>query len=325
MRVAVPLLLVALLVAPLTGCVGSEDPLDAAALDPVASEGPAPAAEASTAAGFGSLRVFAHLPDRSPLANVSVEVANRTALTGVDGLARFADLPIGFYEVNATKEGHRAARVGVQVTSGAEAYTEAALSVAAAAAPAAPVAHADAPEVYEFEGYFECSATYLIVTGDCLTLVDNVTSQAGAPVSPGESSNTLNAFEFPLDLGWKSAVLELEWAQTATSTTDGMSIALEPTEAPADGHAARYARVQGQSVLRLELHAGEKHETATADDMPNPLGGEIVRARVFQLGEFHNPGGTPFLGVGAALGQRFTLYVSVFYGERAADDYSALA
>jgi hypothetical protein len=288
-------------------------------------EGAAPGGSAVARAAAGDLRLFVHARDLAPIANATVTVDNRTATTGADGIAKLRGLPVGLQEARVEKPGYRAARLGVEIHEGVEAYAEATLALdegLGMVAEGAHDGHVDARVVLEYEGYFDCSATYVIITGDCLTVVQNVTSSAGAPVQPGDSTNEANAFDFPLDLGWKSAVLELEWTQATTSVSSGMSISVEPTEAPADGHAARYARVEGESILRMQLDAGVKHETATADDMPNPLGGELVRARVFLLGEADNPGGTDFLGVGASLGQRFTLYVTVFYDEVAPASYT---
>ncbi len=108
-----------------------------------------------------------------------------------------------------------------------------------------------------------------------------------------------------------------------------MTFALEPTEYDSAGHAPKYARDEGASPLRWVVHAGEPHASATASadgeepDMPNVAGGEVVRTRSYVAGQFlHRPAGTTFLGLGAAASQEFEVVVTVFYGERAPEDFT---
>lgn len=322
------LLATLLLLAPLAGCVSLTEKMGPEVLQ--AASGPAPGTKdpqdttPPSNATTGIVRVLVQAPDLSPLKGAEVSIADLTGLTGADGSVRIAGVPPGLQTLNVSKEGYRDGRIGVEVEAGAEAYVEATLA-RATTAPEAPKPEAPHTAVYEFEGYFDCSATYVIITGDCLTVVTNVSQLAGAPAEPGSSTNEANSFEFPLDLGWTSAILELAWRQSGSSVDGGMSLAVEPAEAPQDGEAVRYARAKSaEAPVTLRLDAGVKHEGATAEDMPNPLGGEVLRARAFQLGLADNPGGTNFLGAGASLGHRFTLYVSVFYEDAAPEDYSIL-
>lgn len=318
------------LVLAVDGCFGPEaPPVD----EPVPDETAAPEERLSTttdragaAPQTGRLAVLARMPDLSPLAGVNVTVRNESRLTDAEGLARFEGLAAGMVNVEARKEAHRTAQLAVQIAAGQETRTEAVLAPAEGGQHAHEtglVAHRD---LYAFEGRFDCSATYLIITGDCMLALDTAANATGLPQRPGEQTSERSLIDFPLDLTWTSLVVEMAWsAGVATPATgEGMTLALEPAEAPADGHAAKYARAIGGSPLRVELKAGAKHETATAEDMPNPLGGEVIRARAYVMGVGHNPGGTDFLGVGAARDQKFTLYVSVFYGEPAPEGYTAV-
>ena len=328
MRTFLPLALAALLAPALAGCFAPDAPET-----PAAVEEPAPQARAAATSAEGApepqtgrLVVLARMPDLSPLAGVNVTVRNESRLTDAEGFARFDALAPGLAEVEARKEAHRTAQLAVQIVAGQEARTEAVLAPSEGGQHAHEkglFAHRD---LYAFEGRFDCSATYLIITGDCMLAFDTAANQTGLPARPGDQTAERHLIDFPLDLTWTALVVEMTWSATAPTpaTGEGMTLALEPAEAPADGHAAKYARAVGGAPLRLELLAGQKHETATAEDMPNPLGGEVIRARAYVQGIAHNPGGTDFLGVGAAKDQTFTLYVSVFYGEPAPEGYTAI-
>lgn len=314
MRLLVGLLLAALL----AGCAGAPPP--------VASETPEPAAlvPATSANATGSLVVTTLFKDRSPLVGVNVSVGNASALSDAEGRARFDGLAPGAHNVTASKAAHRTAVAIAQVDAGRETALEVLLEADAGSQHSHErglFAHRD---LYRFEGRFDCSATYVIVTGDCLVLLQNVSEQAGLPPPPNATS-ARNVVEFPLDATWAQLVVEMAWDAPAASVEQGMTLALEPAQAPADGHAAKYAATEGASPLRIDLLPGVQHANATAKDMPNPQGGEVLRARAFVEGLGHHAAGAPVLGVGVAKDQRFTLLVSVFYGERAPAGYSALA
>lgn len=299
----------------LAGCIrpGSEAPpeedLVAAAFD---SQAPAAAASAPTT---GSLLVTAVFSDRTPLAGVKLELGNVSRSTDGAGVARFEELEPGTYTLVATKAAHRAAQQQVTIEAGSEAAAEVVLAAEEGGQHAHAVGFEDHEDVYVFEGHFDCTATYVIITGDCMILVENVSSTTGLPDPASGTTSEKNIIDFPLDVNWSLLVVEMAWEEPTPPTAEGMTLALEPAEAPADGHAAKYARAAGGSPLRIELRPGEKHETATAEDMPNPLGGEVLRARAFLKGYAHNPAGTTFLGVGAAQGFQFTLTVTVTYGD----------
>ena len=322
-----PLVLLALL----AGCVAPaateepapEEPADAqeARASPADASAPAPAP------ANGTLVVLARRPDQTLLAGANVTVADQSRLTGADGLARFPDLAPGRVLVEARKEAHRTAQAEAEVVAGQETRVEVVLAAETGdqhAHEEGLFAHRD---LYVFQGHFDCSLTYVIVTGDCALLVDNVTGQGGLGTPAGDQTQERHLIDFPLDRGWASLVVEMEWSANASTPATGgdMQLALEPAEAPADGHAVKYARVVGPSPLRIEMAPGVQHATATAEgDMPNPQGGEVIRSRVFVTGAGHNAGGAGFLGVGAAHNQDFRLYVSIFYEEPAPEGYTAL-
>ncbi len=43
-------------------------------------------------------------------------------------------------------------------------------------------------EQFHFRGFFECSATYVIITGDCMLIVDTVTGSAGLGTPAGDAT-----------------------------------------------------------------------------------------------------------------------------------------
>jgi hypothetical protein len=307
------LLALALLAA---GCVRPEaEPLAEAgiAATPTAPEASS-GNETVPVATTGSLGVLAVFADRTPLAGVEVAVANETRTTDGAGVARFDALPAGTHTLLATKTAHRAAQLEVSITAGAHTDVEVVLAAEAGGQHAHAVGFEAHSDTYVFEGHFDCTAIYVIIPGDCLILIENVTKTAGLPDPASNTTTERNIIDFPLDVDWSRLVVEMTWEEPSPPTTDGMTLALEPAEAPADGHAAKYARASGVSPLRIDLLAGVKHETATEEDMPNPLGGEVIRARSFVKGHAHNPGGTDFLGVGATTDFRFTLTVTITYG-----------
>lgn len=323
----IPLVLLAMLA--IAGCVSPASTLtpgSTPAEEPVPSAPTDPIAAPPTLASTGSLVVLVRMPDTTVLLGASVTVANETRLTGTDGIARFTNLTPGEHQIEAKKEAHRTAQLAAMIRAGEEARTEAVLPALEGDKHSHENGLFTHQDHYTFDGKFDCSATYVIITGDCFLLLDNASEQAGLPTRPGDATDERNIIDFPLDLTWTSLVVELIWTTTAPTpaTGEGMTLAIEPAEAPADGHAAKYARTSGTSPLRLQLDANAKHESATAEDMPNPLGGEVLRARAYVMGAAHKPGGTDFLGIGAAHGQSFKLYVTIFYGEAAPEGHTAL-
>lgn len=272
----------------------------------------------------GALSVLAVFADRTPLAGVNVTVGNESLVTNASGLARFPALFAGTHTLVAAKTAHRTAQQLVTIVGGSETTAEVVLAAEEGGQHAHSVGFAAHRDLYRFDGHFDCTAIYLIVPGDCLIVVENVTRSAGAPDPISNVTTERNVIDFALDLNWSALVVEMTWEEPSPPTTDGMTLALEPAEAPVDGHAAKYARVDGGSPLRVELTPGVKHASATLDDMPKPEGGEVLRARAFVRGHAHHPAGTDFLGLGTAIDFRFTLYVSVFYGEPAPEGYTAI-
>jgi hypothetical protein len=282
-------------------------------------------------ANSGELIVTVVTPNLYAIEGATVIVGATTATTDAQGSAHLGNLAPGMTTIEARKDGFRTATAGVEIKAGQEATARVKLlpgestpppqSINAnASAPRHPSAPSNrTPEQFSLNGYFDCSATYVIVTGDCLLVIDTAMEELGRPERPGNATNEEFVLEFPLDLGWRFVAVEMQW-NASSILGERMTLAVEPAAAPADGHAAKYARVAGGSPLRIRLEAGVAHPNATASadgeapDMPNALGGEVLRTRSYVQGLAHNPGGTTFLGAGVAVQQRFQVLVTVHYG-----------
>lgn len=318
-------LLLAFVAGALAGCTEEPArPVDDLAIEP--GEGSA-----------GSLLVVVVTPDLRPIAGATVQVGALNASTDDTGSARLEALQPGSLVLKVSKTGFRPATQAVDIVAGNETRTDVKLlpgeDVARAEGPEEPAAGPQAyKEVFHLRGFFDCSATYLIITGDCMLVADFALDEAfGAvnetpPARPGDATDEEFVLEFPLDFDWRTVVAEMHWDATTTAG-EKMTFAVEPAQAPDDGHAAKYGRAEGASPLLVRIDPGVPHENATpsADgeepDMPNAKGGEVLRTRSYVQGEFHRPGGTAFLGVGAALQQEFDVFVTVFYGEPAPEGY----
>jgi hypothetical protein len=312
-------------------CVASVLILLAGCTSPPAAPTDGPTDASREVADTGSLLVTVVTPDLYAIEGATVTVGTSTTTTDAQGSARFNELPVGLAVIEASKEGFRTATAGAEIKAGEEATARVKLLPGEttptgptpgknATVPGTPLVAGDRnPEQFTLNGYFDCSATYVIITGDCLLVIDTAMEELGRPERPGNTTKEEFVLEFPLDLGWKQVDAEMHW-NSSSLLGERMTFAIEPAEAPADGHAAKYARAAGGSPLRLTLRPGVPHPNATASadgqepDMPNALGGEVLRTRSYVQGLAHNPGGTTFLGAGVALQQRFQVLVTVHYG-----------
>lgn len=291
----------------------------------------APQEASRDGATMGSLLVTVVTPDLYSIDGATVTVSGQEMVTDGNGNALFKELAQGLAVIEAQKQGYRPASAGAEIRAGEQATARIKL-LPGESTPVAPPAPTNSTggsppipipqnftEQFTLNGYFDCSATYLIITGDCLLIVDAAAEELGRPERPGNATKEEYVLEFPLDLRWQYAEVEMQW-NASSPLGEQMTLAVEPAEAPADGHAAKYARTAGVSPLRIRLDAGTAHANATASadgeapDMPNALGGEVLRTRSYVQGLAHNPGGTTFLGAGAALQQRFQVLVTVHYG-----------
>lgn len=305
----------------LAGCAGPAD-VDDGGPDATAADGLDDQEQA-----FGSLLVAVMTPHIVPIEGALVSVAGIEQETDSQGQAAFDALTPGAYVVEVREDTHGSSSAAVRVEAGQQARLTVKLVSTSIDAPAS----GSGPQQFHLNGFFDCSATYLIITGDCMTALDFVlvnATGACAPVCPGDYTNEVYYLDFPLHANWTTIVAEMHW-EPGTTAGAKMTFAVEPAEWDAEGHAPKYARAAGGSPLILRLENGVPHATADASadgvtpGMPQAAGGEVLRTRSYVQGEAHNPGGTNFLGVGAAFDQEFDVLVTVFYGELAPEGFTA--
>lgn len=287
------------------GCLGGEILPSQDAAD--ASQ-PAP-----TSANDGStLVVEVTSPTVEPIAdaNVSLETEDgvRHARTGSAGTARLRDLPAGPAILTVQAEGFQGRQLQVELADEGTERQRVLLRWT--------LENGTHVERFAFEGFFECSATYLIITGDCLAPARALAEAAGLDPETN-ATNRRYVFRFPIHEGWSTIRIRQTWEDPAAGAGSMMRINLEPVDPNGTrGHSPQYAEAEGQSPIELRVEEGQVHPTASSEEMLVPEQGGWLRTRTFHLGlaEAHHPAGTSFLGVGAAVQQPFTVTVEVVYG-----------
>jgi hypothetical protein len=196
----------------------------------------------------------------------------------------------------------------------------------------------DAPEAWA--GYYDCGWEFVILTGDCMILYENVTCELGdCQESPVMAED--NAYFFNVTERWSQIVIELVWEEGGQNQLDGMHLYLARPDSTGDAaaHHVKYAVAEGpDQPLRIDVFPDAAHESAEIDPQTGaPIvltaaGGALVVLGLprghfsDQTGQVCNPSEPDrcFLGVGAALDLSFTVYVSVFYNQLAPDGYTRL-
>lgn len=325
MRTLVLVAALVLAVVPVSGCLGPDRVETSGSLLPTrASSTPAPppddgAASDTAASATATIRgLVADLALR-PIAGARVVIQenSRTAVTDSSGAFAFPDVAPGVVTLAADADGFETGALRTSLDAG-DVWE-----------PTFRLLPVERPvpfqEQWEFQGFFECSATYLIITGDCFAAADYAAEQAGLP-PPGSATNEKYEFQVPVRAGWETIVVEETWEPATAATDPRLRLLVEPLDVvDEDGHSVSYAETGGEGPLRLEIRRGEVHETAQSATLRVPDDGDTLRLRSFVQGELHHPGGTNFLGVGAAFQQQFTIYVTVFYLEAAPEGFALAA
>lgn len=306
------LAILVLLVGPfLAGCVDSGSPEAAT---------PTPTPEPQ----FGDIQGLVIDEEFQPVAGAQVFVVevDVETTTAADGTFAFRDIEAGPVTVRSFEAKHATAESRVVVP--ADGTVEVELRM--------PVLPEYAPHNLTtiFDGKFDCAHEVPIWTGDCMILYTTYV---------GDDPVTEETHEFMMSIGprWHTVVLEMTWDEPATNQLDGMRLYLEHKNLTSEGHSVKVARADGpESPLRLEIPAGVPHESADVypgTETPAQLAadGEDALIRVFPRGQFYeytsqvcDEDGRCFLGVGAGLDIRFTVYATVFYNEPAPDGFTAI-
>lgn len=250
-----------------------------------------------------------------------VEAAVETR-TAVDGTFILSDIEAGPVTVRAFDDRHTPAETRIDVPADGTAEVELRMSVLPDFAPY------NLTEI--FDGKFDCAHEVPIWTGDCMILYTTYV---------GNDPVTEETHEFLTSIGprWQTVVLEMTWDEPATNQLDGMRLYLEHKNLTDEGHSVKVARADGpDSPLRLEVPAGAPHESADVypgTDTPARLAdnGEDALIRVFPRGQLYeytsqvcDSDGRCFLGLGAGLDIKFTVYATVFYNEPAPEGFTAV-
>lgn len=309
------------------GCLGGgQNAIDTAASSPAPDE---------PATLTGILTNDEHLPIVG--ANITVAAANRTdtilqeILTPANGGFQIGPVPPGVYAVTYQHLDFEARVETYELRPGYNGYVDVHLLLLENRKPSI-----DAPEAWT--GYYDCGLEFVILSGDCMILYENVTCELGdcqeSPVFAEE-----NAYFYNVSERWSQIVIEMVWEEGGQNQLDGMHLYLARPDASGDpaAHHVKYAVAEGpQQPLRIDLIQGAAHDTAENDpatDEPivlGPAGGEVVilalpRGQLAEAaGQVCDEPGHCFLGVGAALDLKFTVYVSVFFNQVAPDGYTRL-
>lgn len=237
-------------------------------------------------------------------ATVTTEEGHETR-TGPDGQAILTELPPGPVTLHVDANGYQPLQRTTHVAAGTTTETTLLLQETTKATV----------QRFELNGFFECSATYLIITGDCFAPARALTDELGGGPQINASNHRFT-FPFQAHEGWSTIHITQTWEEGTLTAGSMMRINLEPDDPDTrEGHSPRFARAEGGSSLELTLHAGETHATAS-EDAPTPTGQPLdLRTRTFHLGleETHRPAGTGYLGAGAAVQQPFTVIIEVTY------------
>lgn len=239
-----------------------------------------------------------------PDATVTTEEGHETR-TEPDGQTVLTELPAGPLTLHVDANGYQPLQRTTHVAAGTTTETTVLLQETSKATV----------QRFELNGFFECSATYLIITGDCFAPARALADELGEGPQINASNHRFT-FPFQAHEGWSTIRITQTWEDGTLTAGSMMRINLEPDDPDTrEGHSPRLARAEGGSPLELILHAGQTHATASEDAPPPTAQPLDLRTRTFHLGleETHRPAGTGYLGAGAAVQQPFTVLIEVTY------------
>jgi hypothetical protein len=333
MMTRVGLLVAILAVGAIAGCLGGdsggvESSRDGGGSDAQGSDTqPAPTPETSDEAG--ALRVRTLDPEQRPVGRSQVALAETdvAVLTDTEGSGTFSHLAPGTYTVLASKPGYRPLQEGgrvVQILAGQVA------DVALELEPVKVVTAATSfHETIPIDGFIACSVSAgLVGTAD----------ECGKGVTVGGSTylrdpNDNSSHPWLIDNEQvRGFWVEMQWAPTSTLLGSNLYPLVYGWQ-DCDGTAgavsciyresfARYGHGGSSPVRFLVPEGAEKNITGTFRDsenfvFPHPMNVD-VRPHVEPL----VPGTA--VGYNVMYQQRYELYISVFYGEEPAADFTAL-
>ena len=250
-----------------------------------------------------------------PVAGVEITIRSgdfeKTQVTGDDGLFGFQDLAPGDYFVSGSKHGYIAAQTQVSVVANMAQPPLVRLLLEV------DLANLPYVQVYKFEGFIECSESFIAVGhATCSELPD---------------SNDEFSAEYVLDrpptwaqseMIWESSQsvsteLSMLWSRSLPSQTllDNWAEASGESPQVIMVNETRAAEVGLGSNITLLLRVFNQHNEGTSPDdiAPDPRDGDECYERP-QLGGC-------LRGVGVTFQQSFTVYTHVFYGYAPSDGW----
>lgn len=323
-RTAVLALLLALV--SFVGCTDSPSPPPAAPAAEVSDGDPAPVAQVDAAAG--SARIHGQVRDEEfrPVLGAVISVKGTAHEARPDALGKYelAGLPAGTWTLVVEAEGFMRAERQIHLVNQGELQADFGL----VRLPRSVAYNL----TYEYVGHYDCGAEAVIMTGDCLILLESET-QTEDPLTSEQF-----AYNFTVKTAWESIVVELAWQYAANNQLEGMRLYLEQANGTEQGHSYKVARAVGPGTpLRLVVHRGAAHPTAdvygpdTSEKARVPDAGGKLQLRVFPRGRLADEARQVcfyenycLLGAGAGVDIRFTVLATVFYLERAPPGFTAL-
>jgi hypothetical protein len=307
----------AVLMMALAGCLGHHTTASLPAANPDGTE-----------TAFDTATIVGRVVDEEivPVANASVAADGTgiSAVTDIAGAFALPDLPVGNHTLVVQRDGYAELRQSVLVGAGETVTVDLRLTLLPSFA-----AH---NLTHIFTGHFDCGHEIPIWTGDCMILYSAMTGQNDTQTSEDY------LFRFPVEPRWDSFVMELSWEYAANNQLDGMRFYLEHVTNESTDHSVKVGRADGkQNPLAFVVHRGEPHPRAdvnatTGKPATFPVEGARAQVRVFPKGHLYDQmcmasttaTGDCYLGVGAGVDIRFTVYATVFYNGRAPEGFSAI-
>jgi hypothetical protein len=235
-------------------------------------------------------------------ATVKVRELNITETTNSAGTFRFDPLPVRDYVLDATAPGYLAATL----VAHPDGTPDKLQFILRQALPDKPYQRNQT-----FDGFFECAAEAVIVSGSCDALI---TAEGGPSVFKNESQ-----FSFGVEPGWKTLVIGLSFDKSSMPAMDQMRLVVRPPGASASlGTYEQYGRWSDNKPFVARIEPGQSYVEATS---PVPANATEFRIDVYAQGvgwhEVCYPGQPCNAGLGVATNVSFRVLVSAFYVDSA--------
>ena len=181
-------------------------------------------------------------------------------------------------------------------------------------------------ETQRFRGFLQCAHEVLIISGSCDVLPayvnDAVEPQLGLRPVP-EPFEATNKFEFEVDAGWQSMVLDIEFS--TPPGLDGLRVLLQGLEDQSQLLVyEQYGKWNSSTSFTIRIDPGQEYPEG---DAPVPANRTAFRVEVLPHSHGYHQicdpsGDTCFLGAGAAIDWEFEVFVTAFYVTSAPEGFT---